>query len=86
MAGASPRLKGARKGCRTCMHALERVKHSACVRMGKAYAEYGVLSDEYAQAKGEYDEIVYIIDRWMYLIEGRAYALGLQPKKGTGNA
>lgn len=54
--------------------------------MGKAYAEYGVLSDEYAQAKGEYDEIVYIIDRWMYLIEGRAYALGLQPKKGTGNA
>lgn len=76
-----PRLKGARKGCKTCLGALDRVRRSACLRMGKAMAEYGVLSDQYAEARGEYDEIVYITDRWMYLIEGRAYDLGIRPGK-----
>ena len=82
MSKTPPRLKGARKGCRTCLGALERVQRSAHVRAAQAMERYGVLSDQYAAAKGEYDEISYITERWMYLIEGRAHDLGIRTRGG----
>ena len=83
MSKVPPRLKGARKGYRKCRDVFERLQRSAYMRMMAAMNQYGILSDQYAAAKGEHDEIEYIIKRGIYLVEGRADDLGIRKKGGA---
>ena len=67
-------------GLKTCMDAAEKQKTLAAARMAKAMEKSGADSDQYQEAKAEYEEIASTVARWKSLVKGRESDLKLAAK------
>lgn len=68
------------RGLKTCTDAAEKQKTQAAARMAKALEKSGADSDQYQEAKAEYEEIASTVARWISLVKGRASDLELAAK------
>ena len=55
----------------------EKLKTQALARMAKALEKNGADSDQYQEAKAEYEEIASTVARWAALVKGRESDLEL---------
>lgn len=73
-------ISARQRGLKACTDAAEKQKTLAATRMSKALEKAGADSDQYQEAKAEYEEIATTVNRWRSLVKGRESDLALAAK------
>lgn len=65
------KIVAARKGLKSCIDAVEKLRKAAHSRADRALERYGAESDQYLLAAAEANEIESIAYGWLYTAKGR---------------